>query len=289
MHIVPFFGIFRKISPFFMRKQKEISVNKWLDRLLARGTYSFSNEMLQSELNEYSNIAIKRGLNRLTKKGRIISVHKGYYLVITPQYSLKGILPQQLYLDAFMKYLKRLYYVSLLNAAAIHGVSHIQPKQYFVMTGFPVLRTTQKKGQINNYISIRRIPVELIEKKKTEAGYINVSNAVLTICDLVQYEKRVGGITFVVPVIKELSKILHPNCFSQALLNHIHITALQRLGYLLEVVCHQPELADSLYQSMKMEKLNLYRIPFKPSIETKGFSSDNRWKVIVNTIIDSDK
>jgi len=61
------------------------------------------------------------------------------------------------------------------------------------------------------------------------------------------------------------------------------------LGYLLEYVCLNKELADALFVVMKNEDLNFFRIPLRASKATKGYSSDNRWKVIVNTEIEIDE
>lgn len=272
-----------------MPEQNEISINQWLDNLMARGAYGFSKDDLQNEIPSYSDIAIKRALSRLSTKGKIISIYKGYYLLIPPQYTSKGILPPALYLDAFMKHLNRPYYVGLLNAAALHGASHQQPQEYFVMTDFPVIRSTQKKGLKINYISIKELPESLIEKRKTEAGYLNISNAALTACDLIQFEKRVGGLNRVATVLNELVEVVKPRSFNSTLIKHTHVTVLQRLGYLLENACFNVELADALYESMKQEELNVFRIPLKASKSTKGSSSDNRWKVVVNTEIELDE
>ncbi|HRZ41291.1 MAG TPA: type IV toxin-antitoxin system AbiEi family antitoxin [Bacteroidales bacterium] len=272
-----------------MTDQNEVSINQWLDHLLAKGAYGFSKDVLQQEMPGYSDIAVKRALSRLSSKGKIISLYKGYYLLIPPQYTIKGILPPALYLDAFMKQMQRPYYVALINAAAFHGASHQQPQEYFVMTNFPVLRPTQKKGQKVNYVSIGEIPEVLIEKRKTEAGYLNVSNAALTACDLVQFEKRVGGINRVATVLNELAEVIKPEDFSPILLHQSHVTTLQRLGYLLERVCLSRELADALYSCMQKEKLSFFRIPLKASKPNTGFSSDNRWKVVVNTEIEIDE
>lgn len=157
------------------------------------------------------------------------------------------------------------------------------------MTDFPVLRPTKKKGLKINYISIKEIPEILIEKRKTEAGYLNISVAALTACDLVQFEKRVGGLNLATTVLNELVEVIKPDDFTHALLNHVHVTALQRLGYSLENACSNMELADALFEAMKREKLSLFRIPLKAAKVTKGFSSDNRWKVIVNTEIEIDE
>lgn len=264
-------------------------VASWSEKIQAQGRYGFALTEMKQANPELSDDAVKFALKRLSDKGKVLSVFKGYYLIIPPQYASKGILPPALYLDAFMKYLQRPYYVALLNAAAFHGASHQQPQEYFVMTEFPVMRPTQKKGLKINYVSIKSFPQSLIEKRKTEAGYLNISNAALTACDVVQFEKRVGGLNRAATVLNELAEVIKPTDFSSVLLQHVHATALQRLGYLLENACYNIELADALFDAMKREGLNLFRIPLKAAKETKGFSSDNRWKVIVNTEIEVDE
>jgi hypothetical protein len=62
-----------------MAEQNDISINQWLDKLLAKGVYGFAKEALQQQMPGYSVIAVKRALSRLSTKGKIISIHKGYY------------------------------------------------------------------------------------------------------------------------------------------------------------------------------------------------------------------
>ena len=152
-----------------------------------------------------------------------------------------------------------------------------------------MLRATQKRGLKINYISIKRIPEKLLEKRKTEAGYLNVSNPALTATDLVQFEKRVGGLNRAATVLYELAEVLKSADFNTALLDHAPATALQRLGYLLEFACRNQVLADALFNAMETHQLKCFRIPLKASAETKGYSSDNRWKVIVNSEIEIDE
>lgn len=271
-----------------MDKQIEISIHSWVENLQSQGKYAFSLMLLQTQLPGFSDIAVKSSLSRLTKKGLIISIHKGYYLIIPPQYKSKGILPPSLYLDAFMNELKRPYYLALLNAAAYHGASHQQPQEFFVITNFPVLRPTQKKGLKVNYISKKELPEKLLEAKKTEAGYLKISNPVLTATDLIQYEKRVGGINRVATVLNELAEAIKPEAFDQYLLQHTPITALQRLGYLLDKVFDNQALANALYTALQNDKAPFFRTPLKASAVTKGFTADEKWKVIINTTIETD-
>jgi hypothetical protein len=128
-----------------------------------------------------------------------------------------------------------------------------------------------------------------LEQKKTESGYLNVSNPALTATDLVQFEKRIGGLTRATMVLNELTEVINPDGFSTCLLDHVPVTALQRLGFLLEFGCFNTELADGLFSAMEKQSLKFYRIPLKVSGSVKGSSSANRWSVIENTKIEIDE
>lgn len=265
------------------------NLESWVEQKLSLGRYSFSLNSLRESFYQHSETAIKFALKRLTDKGKILSVYKGYYLILPPQYSGKGILPPALFVDAFMKFLGRPYYVSLLNAAAYHGAAHQQPQEYFVITTFPVMRATQKKGLKLNYVCVKSIPDKLLEKRKTESGYLNVSNPALTATDLVQFEKRIGGLSRAATILNELADVLKPMHFDFRLMNHAPVTVLQRLGYVLELICFQTELADALYNVMRNKSIKFYRVPLNSSAPIKGYFAKNRWRVIVNAKIEIDE
>jgi len=262
------------------------NAEEWVNQQLAKGKYAFALHQFRAGFSEQSDTANKFALKRLVDKEQIISIHKGYYLIIPPQYRSKGILPPALFLDAFMKELDRPYYLALLNAAAYHGASHQQPQEFFVVTGFPVLRPMQKKGLKVNYISKKEIPEILVDTRKTEAGYLKISNPALTATDLIHYAKRVGGMNRVATVLSELAESIKPDAFDANLLDHVPVTALQRLGYLLDKVIDKQTLANALYIALQNHDTPLFRIPLKASASSKGFASDERWKVIVNTEIE---
>ncbi len=278
--------IWQKITS--MSKQEEITLSQWIENLQSRGRYAFSLDLLAKELPAYTEVAARSALNRLTAKGRIISIYRGYFLIIPPQYSAKGILPPALFLDGLMKNLDRPYYLALLNAAGFYGASHQQPQEFFVVTNFPVLRTTQRKGLKINYLSKKTIPETLLESKKTEAGYLKVSNPALTACDLIQFEKRVGGINRVSTVLNELVESIKPEMFNNELLAHVPVTALQRLGYIIETVLENELLSNTLYKALEQRDTIFFRTPLKTTSPIAGFPINERWKVIMNTEIEID-
>lgn len=249
------FTTFRKniLLVFF---KKNIKAEDWVNELLSQGKFAFTLDAIRIAFPNQKNVALKSSLKRLVDKNLIISIHKGYYLIIPPQYKSQGILPPVLYLDSFMKELKRPYYLALLNAAAYHGASHQQPQEFFVVTNFPVLRATHKKGIKVNHISKEEMPDKLLDIKKTEPGYLNISNPILTATDLIQYAKRVGGINRVATILYELMESIKPESFNNYLFEYIPVSALQRLGYLLDKVLDNQLLANKIYNLLQKTKPN---------------------------------
>lgn len=268
--------------------KEHIRVEDWVNGLLAQGRHAFSLGAIRNAFPHHSTIAIKYALKRLVDKGQIISIHKGYYLIIPPQYHSRGVLPPSLYLDDFMKELDRPYYMGLLSAAAFHGAAHQQPQEFFVVTNFPVLRSTQKKGLKINYISKSEIPDKLLDIRKTESGYLKISNPILTAIDLVQFSKRVGGLNRVTTVLHELIESIQPASINEHLFETAPVTVLQRLGYIIEKVLNNAALAEALYAVLQKGCVELFRTPLKASEPVKGFPVDEKWKVIINTTIETD-
>ena len=269
-------------------------ISDWINICQSKGKLSFSLTEVKSAFKEDTDITIKFRLNRLVQKGIIVSIFKGYYLIIPPRYASKGVLPPVLFIDGLMRFLERNYYVALLNAGALHGAGHQQPQEYFVITEYPVLRPTNKRGIKINYICTKQLPSEkLIEKRKTETGYINISNPILTAIDLINYEKRIGGLSRASTVINELLDNINPSDITQELIAYANVTTLQRFGFVLEDVLNSSKLADKLFSLCQKAGVKFYQIPLKASgvkiKENPNSYRDERWKIIVNTVIEMDE
>ncbi len=259
----------------------------WVEEQQSKGKLAFCIAELKKGFANDSETALKRALDRLSKKEKIVSVFKGYYVIVPPQYFAKGILPPTLFIDGLMKYLERNYYIGLLNAAALNGAGHQQPQEYFVITEYPVLRPTNKRGIKINYISTKQLsPETLLEKKKTETGYINVSNSILTAIDLINYEKRIGGLSRAVTVINELLENIKPKDIIQELVAYTSATTLQRLGFILEEILGKQDLADKLFSLCKKSEVKFYTIPLKASGEKNKEQLNDKWKIWINAEIE---
>ena len=264
------------------------SLSNWVDELLSRGRTAFSLHQAKAEFSGQSDISIKRSLSRLSLKGKVISIFKGYYLIIPPQYALFGVLPPSMYIDGLMSFLERPYYVGLLNAAAFYGSAHQRPQEFFVFTSLPALRPTQKKDLKVNFVSKTTFPDKLLESRKTETGYLKISSPELTACDLIQFEKRIGGLNRASTVINEMAEEMNPDHFDKELFSSVPVFTVQRLGYILEHVVDKQALADRLYAMAMQAGLKFYRIPIKKTGSIVGFPFNDRWKLIINSEIEID-
>ncbi len=276
-----------RIQILSLAMNKEIIYNyltKYTEKRLASGKFYFTLVDLRKEFDSYSDSALTFSLNRLSQKGKILSIHKGFYLIIPPDRMAKGILPPPMFVDSLMKYLKRDYYVGLLSASVYYGASHQQAQEYFLFINKPPLREKSKKGLKLNFVVKSNIPLVSVKKKKTEVGYLNVSSAELTAIDLVKYQDKIGGINRTVSVISELSEEINANSLKNLLDKEVISNALlQRLGYIFDKL-NESILADVVFNSLANKQL--FKVPLKSNSNKNGFPLNIKWKIIKNVELD---
>jgi len=71
----------------------------WIEKQQSWGRYVFSLKQVRKDFPDFSEAAIILSLNRLSKKSRIISVYKGFYLIVPPEYSARGVLTPLNFID----------------------------------------------------------------------------------------------------------------------------------------------------------------------------------------------
>ena len=258
-------------------------LERYLGNIRSKGRYSFTLEELQQEFN-ISYRALKQNLYRLKLKKTIAQVRQGFYVVIPPEYSNQGILPPTMFIDDLMKSLNKPYYISHISAAAMLGAAHQQPMACTVTTETPAPRSIKTHSLSINFYSKKEWPVESIVQKKTNAGYVNVSVPELTALDLLD-KSHVFGINRIATIVSELSEEMNSSNLTKIASQFPNNAALQRLGYILENVVGNDNLAESLWIVLNKRKFST--IPLSPKREKRG-TSKNRWKVIENMTIESD-
>lgn len=251
----------------------------YLDQLRSEGKYTFTGDEVKSEfgLNEK---AYEKVIERFQNKNRITRLRQNFYLIIPPEFAVQKTLPLGYFVDDLMHFLERNYYAGLLTAAMYHGAAHQQPQTQFVVHEPSYLRPIENRRQTIIFCLKKEWSSEDIEQRKTDAGYINISNPSLTALDLVFYVDRVGGFNRTATVLAELVSEMEPHGLKATAQRFKQTTTLQRLGYLLEQALGQTELADALYAVLSQR--SFYPTALSSATETENQKAPNMWKVIPN-------
>lgn len=257
----------------------------FINKLRSNGRYAFSLSEVRSQF-EQSDEAIKKALQRLKKKKEIALIRNEFYVVITPEYRSKGILPPSLFVADMMKFLGKDYYVGLLNAAAYYGAAHQQPQSFSVITMKPSLRNINNDNlKINFYIKKEWAKGDIVQKK-VDTGYINVSSPELTALDLVYYFEQAGGLNRVATVLEELCESIDADKMLDLVKRYSPITAVQRLGFLLEEILNMPDLSGPIKDYLKT--VSYFPVLLRPQKEKPEMITGNDWKVVQNIEIETD-
>lgn len=252
---------------------------------LSSEEYSFSREEYIAYSGKDSN-AVTTDLAYLSEKGEILALRKGFYLIIPPRYSRLGVLPLELYVHKLFEYLNKPYYIGLYSAAQLHGAGHQQAQTDYIITEGSKMLDIRKKAISLDFFLTSNWPQANIIQKKSDAGYFNVSDPLLTIADLVYHQRKLGGINRMVANIEELLEEVQPSHMDSLLSWYPHKSVLQRLGFLIEHIQPESDLLNLIHGHLEDQRY--YPVFLDSADKTRPGSVDNRWKVDVNLKLESD-
>ena len=259
-------------------------VADYIMHLLSYESYSFSfNELVKN--SSKSKEALQSELRRLINKGEIVTLRKGFYLILPPRYRRFGQLPVELFIDKLFKYLGKNYYMACLSAAKFHGAAHQQIQKDYIITELPAIRDIEKPVSLS-FLTLSHWPMSNIEKRKSEAGYFNLSSPTLTALDLIHYQSKLGGLNKLFTVIEELVEEITSHDLKEILTWYPYKSSLQRLGYLLDQVWSDNKLTYPIYEELNMR--GYHPILLSPTNHRKAGEAKNRWKIDANLSLDSD-
>ena len=255
----------------------------WIDTRQGQGLYYFTREEAIQNL-QLTNSAFKMAVSRLQKKGRIRRILSGFYIIIPLEYRSTRVLPADWFIADLMQHMGRPYYVGLLSAAALHGAAHQQPQQFQVITTGPLRRL-----QVNNlsirFFSKSNFKATPVVSSKVQTGYISVSTPEGTAVDLIRYARSIGGLDRVLSVLHELGEAMNREKILEAVKTEGNLTYGQRLGWLLEKAGYS-KLTGSLAEWVSKRSPLPARLD--PSQPVRGAGKDDRWRLLINTDVESD-
>lgn len=265
-----------------------LSLSEWIRKLEINGINTFSFEEVLENFSNTSKQTLFNSLYRQSMKKRIVSVYKGFYVIIPPQYAAKGVVTPMYYIDQLMSYIGKPYYIGLLNAAELHGAAHQRPQQFSVITTYPSANVSKIKNNILEWVYRKTIPAKFLQQKNSETGTIRYSSPELTAIDLVQYEQHIGGLSRAATVLAELTEQTDFSKITKEFLDVTTVSTIQRLGFILENIIEETEQADILFEQLRNYGKRLNYIPLSSRSTYNNISKDYRWKIHINTELEID-
>lgn len=259
-----------------------LRASRFVDDLAARGRHHFTTDEAARAMGG-SIPTVRASLRRLKAKGEIADPHRGFHVVVPPEYRRLGCLPAEQFIPQLMEHLGEIYYVALLSAAELHGAAHQRPQSFQVMvkTNRRPIQCGQVHVQFVARKDLSRMPTVV---KNTPRGPLRVASPEATALELVGYADQCGGLDNVASVLAELVPTLDVEKLLAAA-QLCPIAWAQRLGYLLDRAEHR-DLGDALAPFV-----NAHAHAVAPLVRARpslGAQRIGRWKLAINATVEPD-
>lgn len=261
----------------------------YIKYLRASGYNYFTSEKALGDLHISRN-ALNCGMYKLRKKGDVISPAKNLYIIVPPEFQSVGSIPPEELIPILMKHWNLPYYISLLSAAMYHGASHQKPQAFQVVTNKQLKSLILGKIKINFIYKklLAAIPTQTITVK---SGLLKIATPEVTAMDLFIYPHHAGGLNHTATVLSELIEALDVEKLLALIRSSKEIRWAQRLGYILEKIdTDNNNKRDKLIKVLKnyISQQEIFFAPLAPELPTVGCQRNIEWKVVENTLIESD-
>lgn len=254
------------------------SMAQYVAHLAAEGRYHFTTEEAVEALGQ-SVARVRAALRRLKVEGQIVDPHRSFHVILPSEHRDGGCPPAEDFVPPLMQYLEEPYYVALLSAAEVYGVTQEQHAfQVMAPQNHPRIDCGESRVRFSRRKDLARTPVL---DKPTARGPIHIASPEATALELVGYADRCGGLVHVAGVVSDLAKVIEPQRLASAALLS-PIAWAQRLGYLLDMTDNRT-VANALTPLVKELAHD-----FAPLVRARpkgGAARLPRWKLAVNTRI----
>ena len=272
-----------------MEEKSYSQIRYWVDDLSRNGkrTFSLDDAIRQFPRKRLSDI--KNALSRLARASKVQSVWRGFYAIVLPEYGKRGIIPPTEYIGQLMSFLGNEYYVALLSAAQHWGAAHQAPQVFQFICDKPL------RNKVKNHIELepvmkKHISPAYLVKVNARSGSILVSSPELTAVDLLLYPHRAGGLNNIATIIGDMADRLDFSKTEPNFFEGVPPAVIQRLGFLLEDMAGETEIADLLFLKAEEAGLKFRKTLLSPVAKRaeQGAGFNKRWKIVVNTVVETD-
>lgn len=254
----------------------------YIEELQAQGRSTFTTEEAVRALGGRVP-AVRAALRRLKAKGAIADPHRGFHVIVPPEFRRLGCLPAEHFVPDLMRHLAEPYYVALLSAAAHHGAAHQRPQVLQLMIARS--RRRIECGAVQVELIVRHdMTLTPVVEQNTPRGILRIATPEATALELTGYPGHSGGLDNVATVLVDLAEVIDADALVTEA-QRAPLAWVQRLGYLLELV-RAHELASCL-DSVIAER-GPFLVALLPSASMTGAPTDSRWRVAINSSVEPD-
>ncbi|MDR1163995.1 MAG: type IV toxin-antitoxin system AbiEi family antitoxin [Candidatus Accumulibacter sp.] len=270
-----------------------LSLDDFIDERLRQGRATFTRADAENAL-ALSEQGLVSALVRLSKRKRLASPHKGFFIILRPEDQASGAPDVAQWIDPLMRFLDLDYRVSLLRAAAFHGASH-QAAMVFQVIVPRQLRTVELGRHRLQFLTQAAEPFAAVNapkylgRIKTIAGFAKVAGVALTLLDSMRYVEQAGGLDAVAQIVKDIGHKADPRVLRR-LAAHYETTCVRRLGYLFERNGFERQAAALEPYAAKAKTAVLLAPSAKPFFKSIAVALERepKWKLIVNENVELD-
>lgn len=239
--------------------------------------------LLDVSAKEVASIAARWRANR-----QAFSPTPGTYVPIPSQYRSWGTVPASHFVDQLMNHFGHSYYVGFLSAAEIHDAAHQRPQIFQIVTSARLAARSFERVRLEFVTSASTSSKPTITVN-TPTGTMRVSTPEVTILDLVSDPTRGGGLSNIATVIGDLldDDKIHTEQLIQ-IANCYPIAVVQRTGWIIEHAAFEIGKSIDLEPLVEIANKRTERTLLSPSGPRRG-NTDPRWRVVVNTHVESDR
>lgn len=262
----------------------KVSPRELSDWLIGQGRHFVSTPEV-AEILGIDVSSVPASLERSREAGKMISVTKGGWVPVPPEYRVAGAPPPSHFVHQLMAHLGHSYYVGFLSAAAIHGASHQAPMVFQVVTPARLRERRIGRGRLR-FIHRSAAAERPRRQHLVPTGRIWVSTPEVTVFDLVEAPRYGAGLSNVATIIGDLlvDGVLDPE--ELAAVGATYPSAVvQRTGYLVDLMAGEVDVEVDTAPLHHVVTGCRYR-PLSPAGGT-GIH-DPRWRVVANTRIQHD-
>lgn len=225
-------------------------------------------------------------LQRARDARKLVSVTKGGWVPVPPEYRQAGAPPPIHYIDPLMRHLGHPYYVGFLSSARIHGASHQVPMVFQVVTP-ALLRDRQIGASRVQFIRRAATADRPVQQHNVETGRVTIATPETTVLDIVEAPDLAAGLGNVGNVVGELALegLIDGHRLADAAVDY-PATVAQRAGWLIELMASEVGAPAELDDLAELVAERDYTV-LDPRSAVDG-RRDRRWRLFVNTEVEHD-